>query len=96
MKTEYMTPPAITICAALNGSNTALETLLTHYDGYIHKLSLIYIRDGTGQLIRTYLDKDRKQIISIAFIKGVRKFAHLLAAGKIRPRVDSPSSPREK
>ena len=75
---KHKNPPAEVLHSTLNGSSIAMEKLLLFYEPYINKLSTMYVTDSSGSVVSSYLDEDRKQIISIAFIKGVRNFAKLL------------------
>ena len=79
---KWQDPPAEMICASLNGNNLAVEQLLDFYDAYINCLNMLEIRDCNDFLIKKYVDEDRKQIISIAFIKSIRNFAKILLKEK--------------
>jgi len=77
------TPPPCILFGALSGDVFALERLLHFYDPYINRLSTLSVYDCNGELVTAYVDDDRKQIISVAFIRGVRSFAGLVARAKI-------------
>ena len=74
----YSSPTAETLCAALNRDNIAIQQLLQCYDPYINHICTINLRDSEEQFAGSYIDEDRKQIVSIDFIRGVRNFAELL------------------
>jgi hypothetical protein len=78
-------PPADMLCSALNGDNLAMEQLLSFYDSYISKFSILSVRDGNSRRA-----EENKQIISIEFIKGVRNFAKLLLDEKAQKYPDKP------
>ena len=79
---KWKDPSADMLCAALNGDNAAIEQLLSFYNCYINQLCMMEVRDHNDVLIRKYIDEDRKQIISIAFVKSVRNFAKVLLEEK--------------
>ena len=74
----YSSPPAETLCAALNCDNIAIQQLLQFYDPYINYICTIKLRNSEEQIVGRYIDEDNKQIVSITFIRAVRKFAGIL------------------
>lgn len=50
LNSKYKPPPPLSVIeAARAGETDAMEQILRHYDGYINKLCLRTIIDGSGQ-----------------------------------------------
>ena len=61
-----------TVRLAVNGSQSAQEKLLKHYDSYINALSMVEYEDDEG-IIRQYVDEDMKAEIQTKYLEALPK-----------------------
>lgn len=75
---RYENIPLEIVISALNGNENGYEKILAYYEKYINKLCLKRVKSEFGDTEFYFVDEDKKQLLKIAIIRGVRDFAKIL------------------